>query len=99
MFLLFGAHSIASYAIEVRWWKELGQFNTWLSMLYYAAAPVAGATLLAFAALWVAHGGTLVTTHSRHSSMEARNGHLSGGMERGMSEGYERLDALIAKLA
>jgi len=43
-------------------------------------------------------GGTLVTTHSRHSSIEARNGHLNGGMEKGMSEGYERLDALVADL-
>ena len=43
-------------------------------------------------------GGTLVTTHSRHSSTEARNGHLAGGMERGMSEGYERLEALVQKL-
>ncbi len=43
-------------------------------------------------------GGTLVTTHSRHPSLEARNGHLNGGMERGMSEGYERLDALVARL-
>jgi uncharacterized protein YndB with AHSA1/START domain len=40
-------------------------------------------------------GGTMVTTHSRHPSMEARDGHLAGGMERGMSEGYERLDALV----
>jgi uncharacterized protein YndB with AHSA1/START domain len=40
-------------------------------------------------------GGTLVTTHSRHPSMEARDAHLAGGMERGMSEGYERLEALI----
>ena len=44
-------------------------------------------------------GGTLVTTHSRHSSIEARDGHLSGGMERGMSEGYERLEALLEKLS
>jgi uncharacterized protein YndB with AHSA1/START domain len=43
-------------------------------------------------------GGTMVTTHSRHSSIEARDGHLSGGMERGMSEGYERLEALVEKL-
>ena len=43
-------------------------------------------------------GGTLITTHTRHSSLEARNGHLSGGMERGMTEGYERLEALVEKL-
>ena len=42
LLLLIGARSIASYAIEVKWWKELGQFNTWLSMLYYGIAPVAG---------------------------------------------------------
>jgi len=38
---------MASYVIEVEWWKELGQFRTWLSMLYYGLAPVALATLLA----------------------------------------------------
>ncbi|HUI70197.1 MAG TPA: SRPBCC family protein [Spirochaetia bacterium] len=43
-------------------------------------------------------GGTLVTTHSRHPSIEARDGHLAGGMERGMSEGYERLEGLLTKL-
>ena len=43
-------------------------------------------------------GGTLVTTHSRHPSLEARNGHLAGGMERGMSDGYERLEALLQRI-
>ncbi len=43
-------------------------------------------------------GGTLVTTHTRHPSIEARDGHLAGGMERGMSEGYERLEALVQRL-
>ncbi len=43
-------------------------------------------------------GGTLVTTHSRHSSVEARNGHLNGGMERGMTDGYDRLEELLRKL-
>ena len=44
--LLIGARSLASYAIEIRWWKEVGQFNTWLSMLTYSLAPVGAATLL-----------------------------------------------------
>jgi len=57
--LLFGVRSLAAYAIEIQWWKELGQFNTWLSMLYYSVAPVAAATLLAFAALWIAHARAL----------------------------------------
>ena len=57
--LLFGARSLASYAIEVAWWKELGQFKTWLSMLYYAVAPVAAATMVAFLALWLTHARAL----------------------------------------
>ena len=57
--LLLGARSFASYAIEIEWWKELGQFHTWLSMLYYSMAPVTAATLLAFAALWITHARAL----------------------------------------
>jgi uncharacterized membrane protein (UPF0182 family) len=55
LLLLFGTRSLASYAIEIQWWKELGQFNTWLSMLWYSVAPVVAATLLASAVLWIAH--------------------------------------------
>jgi uncharacterized protein len=57
--LLLCARGIASYAIEIEWWKELGQFHTWLSMLYYGIAPVAAATLGAFVVLWVAHARAL----------------------------------------
>ena len=59
LLLLFGARSLASYTIEVEWWKELGQFRTWLSVLYYNVAPVTGATLLAFAVLWMTHARAL----------------------------------------
>ena len=34
--ILLGARSLASFAIEIEWWKELGQFDTWLSMLAYS---------------------------------------------------------------
>jgi uncharacterized protein YndB with AHSA1/START domain len=44
-------------------------------------------------------GRTLVRTHSVFQSVQARDAMLAGGMERGMSEGYERLDELIARLA
>ena len=59
LLLLVGARSLASYAIEVKWWKELGQFNTWLKMLYYGLAPLLAATLVAFAALWLTHARAL----------------------------------------
>lgn len=55
LLLLLGARSLASYVIEIAWWKEVGQFKTWLNLLTYGVAPVAAATVLAFAALWMTH--------------------------------------------
>jgi uncharacterized membrane protein (UPF0182 family) len=63
--ILVGARSMASYVIEVEWWKELGQFRTWLSMLYYGLAPVALATLLGFVVLWTAHARALKFADTR----------------------------------
>jgi uncharacterized membrane protein (UPF0182 family) len=57
--LLLAARWMAGYAIEIEWWKELGQFRTWMSMLYYGIAPVAGATLVAFIVFWVSHARAL----------------------------------------
>src|ERR1039458_5523866 len=71
---VLGARSVASYAIEVAWWKELGQFRTWLSMLYYSVAPVALATLVAFAVLWITHARAVkfADTHLRDHKLYAR---------------------------
>src|SRR3954454_13571525 len=68
--LLAFARTAASYSIEVKWWEELGQFNTWLKMLYYGLAPLAAATVIAFAALFLTHAralkfaGTSIRDHS-----------------------------------
>ena len=44
-------------------------------------------------------GKTAVTTLTVHKTIKARDGHLaSGRMEAGMTEGYERLDELLAAL-
>jgi uncharacterized membrane protein (UPF0182 family) len=64
LIVLFGARSMASYAIEIAWWKELGQFRTWMSMLYYSVAPVTLATVVAFAVLWIAHTRALKFAHT-----------------------------------
>jgi uncharacterized protein YndB with AHSA1/START domain len=39
---------------------------------------------------------TRVSIHAVYPSVEARDGMLAGGMERGIAEGYEKLDALVA---
>ena len=59
LLLLAFARTAASYSIEVKWWQELGQFNTWLKMLYYGLAPLAAATVVAFAALFLTHARAL----------------------------------------
>jgi uncharacterized protein YndB with AHSA1/START domain len=44
-------------------------------------------------------GKTTVTTTSVHKTLEGRDGHLAGGrMEAGMTDGYSRLDELLAAL-
>ena len=57
--LLFGARPMATYTIEVEWRKELGQFHTWLRMLWYSGVPQTVATLLALGALGTAHARAL----------------------------------------
>lgn len=41
-------------------------------------------------------GRTRLSGHSTFPSLEARDGMAESGMETGMTEGYERLDALLA---
>jgi uncharacterized protein YndB with AHSA1/START domain len=44
-------------------------------------------------------GKTTITTTSVHKTLAGRDGHLSGGrMEPGMTDGYSRLDELLAAL-
>ena len=52
-FLIVGSRGIAGFAIEYEWWREMGQVDTWFSILAYQIAPALIAGLLAWvAALW-----------------------------------------------
>lgn len=42
---------------------------------------------------------TLVRIRSVHQSVEARDAMVAGGMEQGLSEGFERLEELLGRLA
>jgi uncharacterized protein YndB with AHSA1/START domain len=44
-------------------------------------------------------GRTTVRTHSVYQSLEARNAMVESGMAEGMNEGFDRLDALLARLS
>jgi uncharacterized membrane protein (UPF0182 family) len=52
---LWASTTAADFVIEYNWWKEIGQVNTWVGMLWYSIAPAAAGSVLAFIALWVAH--------------------------------------------
>ena len=43
-------------------------------------------------------GKTVVHTHSVYQTVEARDGMIESGMEEGMNDGFDRLDALLATL-
>lgn len=44
-------------------------------------------------------GRTRLEAHSVYPSVEGRDAMVSSGMERGVTEGYERLDALLASVS
>ncbi|MBM3814735.1 MAG: UPF0182 family protein [Acidimicrobiia bacterium] len=67
--LLIGARTIANTVIEYHWWKEMGQVAVWLSLLAYGVAPVAAASLLAFAVFWIALARGLKFSGGRMRSM------------------------------
>ena len=49
----------ADFIIEYNWWKEVGQVDTWIGMLWYSIAPAAAGAVVAFVALWMAHASGL----------------------------------------
>ena len=67
--LLIGAIVIAiilakiacSYVIEYAWWQEMGQVQTWLSMIAYGTVPTLAAMLIAFLAFWITHARAMKT--------------------------------------
>ena len=77
LLILIGARTIASTIIDYKWWKELGQVETWLNLYLYGVGPLAAATLIAFAVLWVAHAralkfaGTSLGEHGTYAKLSA----------------------------
>ena len=55
LILGWGMTVAANFIIEYHWWREVGQVDTWIGMLWYSIAPVTAGALVAFIALLVAH--------------------------------------------
>ena len=63
--LLIGLRTGSSLIIEYQWWNELGQVETWVNLYLYSFAPIAAATLVGFAVLWLAHSFALQFADTR----------------------------------
>ena len=50
-----------SYVIEYAWWREMGQVDTWLSMIAYGTVPTLAAMIIAFLAFWITHARAVKT--------------------------------------
>ena len=59
--------------------------------------PMPDAAALETLELTEADGKTTITTTTLHKTVENRDGHVNSGMEAGMTEGYARLDELLAE--
>src|SRR6266446_3857993 len=57
--IAWAATTAADFIIEYNWWKEIGQVDTWIGMLWYSIAPAAAGAVVALIALWVAHASGL----------------------------------------
>src|ERR1051325_4082821 len=53
--MLWAITMSASFLIEYSWWREVGQVDTWITVLWYSSAPTAVGTLIALLALWATH--------------------------------------------
>ncbi len=51
LFLLLGSRTIGDFFIEWEWWKEIGQADTWWSMLAYSLLPKGAVAILTLVAL------------------------------------------------
>ena len=58
--------------------------------------PIPEAAALETLELEESGGTTIIRTTTLHKTVENRDGHVGSGMEAGMTEGYARLDELLA---
>jgi uncharacterized membrane protein (UPF0182 family) len=75
LFALIFARSIAGFFIELAWWNEIGQVETWYSLLSYRITPFAVVAVLIFVVLWAAHArgvrssGARLRDHAGYAKM------------------------------
>jgi uncharacterized protein YndB with AHSA1/START domain len=61
--------------------------------------PIPGSDCVETLELTEIDGKTTITTTTVHKTVENRDGHVGSGMEAGMTEGYARLDELLAEVS
>ena len=75
--ILIAGRWLTAVAIDWQWWGEIGQRETWLSMLAYGTGPALAAALVVFAVFFVAHAlglkeaGTSLSEHPMYARLSA----------------------------
>src|ERR1700681_716611 len=77
---LWASSTAADFVIEYNWWREIGQVDTWVGMLWYSVAPAVAGTLVAFAALWTAHARGLHFAGIRKQSRPVYSRLINAGL-------------------
>ena len=46
LLLFIGARSLAAWALEYQWWREMGHVDTWIALWIYAVGPGVAVALI-----------------------------------------------------
>ncbi|MBL8217460.1 MAG: UPF0182 family protein [Bryobacterales bacterium] len=58
-FALTSARQAAAWVLDIEWWKEVGQIDTYWLTIWYGVVPGLIVALLGFVVLWMAHARAL----------------------------------------
>jgi uncharacterized membrane protein (UPF0182 family) len=66
--LLLSARAIARLVIEYQWWKEIEQVPVWFGLISYGVLPIVAASVVALAAMFIAHQTAMSHARARRTA-------------------------------
>ena len=78
--LLFSAKFFSSLAIDLEWWQEMHQIETWISVFLYGSVPIFGVAVLYFLMFWAAYRLGLRRADSLNRPSAPLNRVIAGGL-------------------
>lgn len=78
--LLVSAKFLSSLAIDLEWWQEMHQIETWISIFLYGSVPIFGVAVLYFIAFWTAYRLGLGRADPEHRAGTTLNRLIAGAL-------------------